>query len=83
MTRSNVSFQLFINNEWHDAASGKTFPTINPSTGDVICQVAEADAVNTALFAFQPEKNNFKIEQGRNNLNGLFLFFERFKVLAL
>lgn len=37
--------QLFINNEWQDAASGKTFPTINPSTGEVICQVAEADEV--------------------------------------
>lgn len=40
-------FQLFINNQWHDAASGKTFPTINPATGEVICQVAEADEVNT------------------------------------
>uniref|UniRef100_A0A3Q3BYY9 aldehyde dehydrogenase (NAD(+)) n=1 Tax=Haplochromis burtoni TaxID=8153 RepID=A0A3Q3BYY9_HAPBU len=35
--------KLFINNEWHDAVSGKTFPTINPATGEVICQVAEAD----------------------------------------
>ena len=40
-------FQLFINNQWVDAASGKSFPTINPATGEVICQVAEADAVNT------------------------------------
>lgn len=39
-------FQLFINNQWVDAASGKTFPTINPATGEVICQVAEADRVN-------------------------------------
>ncbi|KAF3840205.1 hypothetical protein F7725_018922 [Dissostichus mawsoni] len=36
--------KLFINNQWHDAVSGKTFPTINPATGEVICQVAEADA---------------------------------------
>uniref|UniRef100_A0A8B9JT72 Aldehyde dehydrogenase 2 family member, tandem duplicate 2 n=1 Tax=Astyanax mexicanus TaxID=7994 RepID=A0A8B9JT72_ASTMX len=35
--------QLFINNEWHDALSKKTFPTINPSTGEVICEVAEGD----------------------------------------
>lgn len=39
-------FQLFINNEWQDAASGKTFPTINPATGEIICEVAEADEVN-------------------------------------
>lgn len=38
-------FQLFINNQWQDAVSGKTFPTINPATGEVICQVAEADQV--------------------------------------
>lgn len=38
--------QIFINNEWHDAISKKTFPTINPATGEVICQVAEGDKVN-------------------------------------
>ncbi|XP_041844105.1 aldehyde dehydrogenase, mitochondrial-like [Melanotaenia boesemani] len=45
--------KLFINNEWQDATSGKTFPTINPSTGEVICQVAEANQadVNKAVKA--------------------------------
>ncbi|KAM9724229.1 aldehyde dehydrogenase, mitochondrial-like [Menidia menidia] len=38
--------KLFINNEWQDAQSGKTFPTINPATGEVICQVAEANEVD-------------------------------------
>ena len=38
--------KLLINNKWVDAASGKTFPTINPSTGEVITQVAEADAAD-------------------------------------
>ena len=38
--------QLFINNEWQDAQSGKTFPTFNPATAEEICGVAEADAVN-------------------------------------
>ena len=37
--------QIFINNEWHDAVSRKTFPTVNPSTGEVICQVAEGNKV--------------------------------------
>src|SRR6202035_2067317 len=38
--------ELVINGKWVDAASGKTFPTINPSTGEVITQVAEADAAD-------------------------------------
>src|SRR6202795_4237492 len=38
--------KLLINGEWVSAASGKTFPTINPSTGEVITQVAEADAAD-------------------------------------
>jgi len=38
--------KLLINNKWVESASGKTFPTVNPSTGEVICQVAEADAAD-------------------------------------
>jgi aldehyde dehydrogenase (NAD+) len=38
--------KLLINGKWVDAASGKTFPTINPSTGEVITQVAEADSAD-------------------------------------
>ena len=38
--------KLLINNKWVDSASGKTFPTINPSTGEVITHVAEADAAD-------------------------------------
>ena len=37
--------QIFINNEWHKAANGKTFPVINPSTGKEICQVEEGTKV--------------------------------------
>ena len=50
--------QIFIDNEWHDAVSKKTFPTINPSTGEVLCQVAEGykedvdKAVEAARAAF-------------------------------
>jgi aldehyde dehydrogenase (NAD+) len=36
--------QLLINNEWVKSASGRRFETINPATGEVICDVAEADA---------------------------------------
>ncbi|MBZ5540592.1 MAG: aldehyde dehydrogenase family protein [Acidobacteriia bacterium] len=38
--------KLLINNEWTDSVSGKTFPTINPATGEEICRVAEADAAD-------------------------------------
>ncbi|KRY68899.1 Aldehyde dehydrogenase, mitochondrial [Trichinella pseudospiralis] len=52
--------KLFINNEWINSADGKTFKTINPTTGEVICEVQEAKevdvdkAVGAAKLAFQP-----------------------------
>ncbi|CAG9578933.1 unnamed protein product [Danaus chrysippus] len=50
--------KLFINNEWVDAVSKKTFPTINPQDETVIANVAEGDkadidiAVEAARKAF-------------------------------
>src|SRR6267143_449053 len=38
--------KLLINGQWVNSVSGKTFPTINPSTGEVITQVAESDAAD-------------------------------------
>jgi aldehyde dehydrogenase (NAD+) len=35
--------KLFINNEFVDAVSGKTFATIDPSNEEEIAQVAEGD----------------------------------------
>ena len=46
---SDLVVQIFINNEWVDAVEGKTFPTINPATGDVICQVAEGTKVLSSI----------------------------------
>lgn len=45
--------QLLINGQFVDAASGKTFPTFDPRTGEAITTVAEADTedVNRAVFA--------------------------------
>ncbi len=37
--------QIFINNEWHQAINGETFPVINPSTGEEICRVQEGAMV--------------------------------------
>lgn len=36
--------QLFIGGRFRDARSGKTFPTVNPATGEVIAEVAAGDA---------------------------------------
>src|SRR5438477_1576240 len=50
---------LFIGGKWLDSVSGKTFPTVNPATGETICQVAEGDkadvdlAVKAARKAFE------------------------------
>jgi aldehyde dehydrogenase (NAD+) len=41
--------KLLINNRWVNSQSGKTFATINPTTGKEICQVSEADAADVDL----------------------------------
>ena len=41
--------KLLINNRWVNSQSGKTFATVNPTTGVEICQVAEADAADVDL----------------------------------
>jgi phenylacetaldehyde dehydrogenase len=45
--------QMLINGKWVDAASGKTFPTYNPATGEVLANVAEGDKedINRAVAA--------------------------------
>jgi aldehyde dehydrogenase (NAD+) len=40
---------LFIGGKFVDSVSGKTFPAINPATGETLCQVAEADAADVDL----------------------------------
>lgn len=64
---------MFIGGKWVDSQSGKTFPTINPATGEVICQVAEGDkadidlAVKAARKAFEsgPWPKMSAAERGR------------------
>ena len=51
--------RMFINNQFVPSASGKTFPTYNPATGEIMAQVAEGDredidrAVKAARNAFE------------------------------
>src|SRR5438067_1270864 len=64
---------LLIGGKWVDSESGKTFPTVNPATGEVICQVAEGDkadvdkAVKAARKAFEdgPWAKMSAAERGR------------------
>ncbi len=51
--------KMFIDGKWVEAASGKTFPTYNPATGEVLAHIAEGDredidrAVKAARKAFE------------------------------
>jgi phenylacetaldehyde dehydrogenase len=65
--------QLFINGQWVDAASGKTFETPDPATGETLARIAEGDAedvdraVKAARKAFEegPWSRMTPSERGR------------------
>jgi betaine-aldehyde dehydrogenase len=65
-------YQLFIDGQWVDAESGKTFTTPNPATGEPLAEVAEADkadidkAVSAARRAFEGKWSKLSArERGR------------------
>ena len=65
--------KMLINGHWVDAVSGKTFPSYDPSTGEVLATVAEGDradidlAVKAARKAFDagPWRKMSPSERGR------------------
>ncbi|KAJ4444437.1 hypothetical protein ANN_06229 [Periplaneta americana] len=57
---AHESSQLFINNKFVDSVSGKTFPTVNPTTGKKIIDIAEGDKADVDL-AVAAAKAAFKI----------------------
>jgi phenylacetaldehyde dehydrogenase len=65
--------QLFINGQWAEAASGKTFETPNPATGETLARIAEGEsedidrAVRAARKAFEegPWSRMTASERGR------------------
>jgi phenylacetaldehyde dehydrogenase len=65
--------KMLINGNWVDAVSGKTFPTYDPSTGEVLATIAEGDradidlAVKAARKAFDsgPWRKMTVSERGR------------------
>ncbi|GBN11277.1 Aldehyde dehydrogenase, mitochondrial [Araneus ventricosus] len=80
--------KIFINNEWQKSISGKSFPTINPATGETITHVQEGNAedvdkaAKAAQQAFQfgsPWRRLDASERGRL-LNRLADLIERDRV---
>src|ERR1700677_1749642 len=65
--------KMLINGKWVNSISGKTFPTYNPATGEVLAQVAEGDrqdieeTVKAARKAFDhgPWRRMTASERGR------------------
>jgi Aldehyde dehydrogenase family len=61
--------RMLIDGKWVEAASGKTFATTNPATGEVLAHVAEGDAedidraVTAARRAFNGPWSKFKPAQ--------------------
>ncbi len=49
----NRRYRLLIGGEWVEPASGKSFPTINPATGETLAEIAagEAEDINRAVAA--------------------------------
>jgi len=80
--------KLFIDNEWVDAVSGKTFATYDPTTGEKICDVAEADKADVDIavaaakraFALKSEWRNMDASVRGELLNKLADLCEKHKV---
>jgi len=80
--------KLFINDEFVNSVSGKTFETINPSTGEKICDLQEGDkedvekaikAAKTAFARHSPWRKMDASERGKL-LNKLADLIERDRV---
>ncbi|RWS29192.1 retinal dehydrogenase 1-like protein [Leptotrombidium deliense] len=52
--------QIFINNEFRNSVSGKTFASINPTNGEKICDVQEGDAADIDV-AVKAAREAFKL----------------------
>lgn len=75
--------KLFIGGEWVEAASGRTFPVVNPATAQVIAHVAEGGAedidraVKAARRAFEGPWSQFKPFDRQNLLLAIADLIER------
>jgi len=73
--------QLFINNEWVDAKSGKTFETVNPATEEVITSVHEAgqEDIDAAVKAASDAFKTWKKADGSRRRNLLLKLADLFE----
>jgi len=73
--------QLFINNEWVDAKSGKTFETVNPATEEVIASVQEAgqEDIDAAVKAASDAFKTWKKADGSRRRNLLLKLADLFE----
>jgi len=60
--------KLFINNQFVDAKSGKTFAVVNPSTEEVLANISEADKADVDV-AVEAASNAFKRGSEWRNLD--------------
>jgi acyl-CoA reductase-like NAD-dependent aldehyde dehydrogenase len=65
------NYKLFVDGDFTDSVSGKTFETINPATGDLLAQVSEGvdedvnRAVSAARRAYEGWRKTPAIERGK------------------
>jgi succinate-semialdehyde dehydrogenase/glutarate-semialdehyde dehydrogenase len=79
---------LYINGKWRDAASGATFESVNPATGEVIGQAADAGvadvqaAIEAAAAAFEGWSTRTAYERSAFLYQAHQLMLERREALA-
>ena len=68
--------KMLIGGKWLNSASGKTFDTLNPATGEVITQVAEGDKadINKAVIAARRAFENGPWRKMSARERGKYLF---------
>ncbi len=84
-----VDKELFIGGKWVPAAGGKTFPVLDPSTGEALCEVADASpadgvsALDAAVAAQADWATVAPRERGEILRRAYDLLIERADELAL
>ncbi|MFI7115488.1 NAD-dependent succinate-semialdehyde dehydrogenase [Amycolatopsis sp. NPDC049868] len=84
-----VDKELFIGGKWVPAADGKTFPVLDPSTGEALCEVADASpadgvsALDAAVAAQADWANVAPRERGEILRRAYELLIKRADELAL
>ncbi|WP_340683851.1 NAD-dependent succinate-semialdehyde dehydrogenase [Amycolatopsis coloradensis] len=86
---TSVGKELFIGGKWVPATDGKTFPVLDPSTGEALCEVADASpadgvsALDAAVAAQADWANVAPRERGEILRRAYELLIKRADELAL